>query len=402
MEKNPGEVFLRTNHWRQPMDFNLNEEHQMIRSMARDFAEKELAPIAASLDESEAFPTDSIKKMSELGFMGMMIPTELGGSGFSMLSYVIALEEIAAACASTAVTMSVNNSLYLGCINRWGTDAQKKRYIPEFAQGKKLGAYALSEPGTGSDAANQRTTAVKKGDYYFLNGTKNFITNGPDADAMIVYAMTDREKKYKGISAFIVEKGFPGFTVGKKEHKLGIRASSTSSIILENCEVPAENLLGNEGLGFTVALETLDSGRVGIATQALGIGRAAFEVAVRYSQEREAFGQPINAFEGIQWKIADMAMTIDAARLLTWRAAWMKDAGHRITKEAAMAKLFASEMATSVTKEAVQVLGGYGYCKEYPVERYFRDAKITEIYEGTSEVQRIVIARNVIKEINGA
>jgi len=383
------------------MDFTLNEEQKMLRDMARDFAQKELVPNAPKWDEGSIFPAEAVKKMAELGLMGIMVPPELGGAGMSMLSYVVALEEIAAGCASTAVTMSVNNSLYLGCVGKWANDAQKKKYMPEFAQGQKLGAYALSEPGAGSDAANQKTTAVLKGDKYILNGTKNFITNGPNADAMVVYAMTDKEKKYKGISAFIVEKGFPGFSVGKKEHKLGIRASSTSSIILDNCEVPKENLMGGEGNGFTVALDTLDAGRVGIATQALGIARAALEVAVKYSQEREAFGQPINSFEGIQWKIADMAMNIDAARLLIWRAAWMKDNGQKIVKEAAMAKLFASEMANFVAKEAVQILGGYGYCKEYPVERYFRDAKITEIYEGTSEVQRIVIARNVLKEIVG-
>ncbi|MFH0800380.1 MAG: acyl-CoA dehydrogenase [Pseudomonadota bacterium] len=383
------------------MDFIMTDEQKMIGEMARDFAQKELAPNAAGWDENETFPEKQVKMMGELGLMGMMAPTELGGSGMEMLSYVIALEEIAAACASTAVIMSVNNSLYLGCIGRWGSDEQKKRYMPDFAKGLKLGAYALSEPGAGSDAANQKTTAVLKGDRYILNGTKNFITNGPNADAMIVYAMTDKAKRHKGISAFIVEKTFPGYSVGKKEHKLGIRASSTSSIVLENCEVPKENLMGGEGNGFTVALDTLDSGRIGIGTQALGISRAAFEVAAKYSQEREAFGQPISAFEGIQWKLADMAMNIDAARLLVHRAAWLKDHGKNIAKQAAMAKLFASETATMVTKDAVQVLGGYGYCKEYPVERYFRDAKITEIYEGTSEVQRIVIARNVLKEIAG-
>lgn len=379
------------------MNFTLTEEQIMIRDMARDFAQTELAPKAAEWDETETFPSEAVKKMGELGLMGIMAPAELGGSGMDMLSYVIALEEISAACASTAVTMSVNNSLYLGCIGEWATDAQKKKYMPEFAKGLKLGAYALSEPGAGSDAANQKTTAILKGDKYILNGTKNFITNGPHADAMVVYAMTDKEKKHKGISAFIVEKNFAGYSVGKKEHKLGIRASSTSSIIFENCEVPKENLLGKEGEGFTIALATLDSGRIGIATQALGIARAAFDVAVKYSKEREAFGQPINAFEGIQWKIADMAMNIDAARLLIYRAAWLKGQGMKVSKEAAMAKLFSSEMSTMVTKEAVQILGGYGYCKDYPVERYFRDSKITEIYEGTSEVQRIVIARNVLR-----
>jgi len=377
----------------------LSEEQKMLQQMAHDFAQKELAPKSAELDESEKFPADAVKKMAELGLMGITIPVEWGGAGMDNLAYVLALEEISAACASTAVTMSVNDSLYCAPIVNFGTDAQKEKYVKPFASGQKLGAYALSEPGTGSDAANQRTVAVKKGNKYILNGTKNFITNGPDADAMMVFAMTDKEKRHKGISAFIVEKGFSGYSVGKKEHKLGIRASSTSSIVLDNCEVPEENIIGKEGGGFSIAMWTLDGGRLGIATQALGISRAAFEVAVRYSTEREAFDKPICEFEGIQWKIADMAMRIDASRLLVHRAAWMKDKGMKYSKEAAMAKLFSSETANFVAKEAVQILGGYGYCKEYPVERYFRDAKITEIYEGTSEVQRIVIAKNVLKEL---
>lgn len=381
------------------MEMTLSEEQKMLQTMARDFAQKELAPKAAALDETESFPSEAVKKMAELGLMGITIPVEWGGAGMDHIAYVLALEEISAACASTAVTMSVNNSLYCAPLIKFGTDAQKEKYVKPFAQGQKLGAYALSEPSAGSDAANQRTTAVKKGNKYILNGTKNFITNGPNADAMIIFAMTDKEKRHKGISAFIVEKNFKGYSVGKKENKLGIRASSTSSIVLDNCEVSEENILGKEGDGFTIAMWTLDGGRMGIATQALGIARAAFEVAAKYSTEREAFDKPICEFEGIQWKIADMAMNIDAARLLIHRAAWMKDKGMKYSKEAAMAKLFASEVATFVTKEAVQVLGGYGYCKEYPVERYFRDAKITEIYEGTSEVQRIVIAKNVLKEL---
>lgn len=381
------------------MEMTYSEEQKMLQQMARDFAQNELTPHAAELDENETFPSEAVKKMAELGLMGITIPVEWGGSGMDNVSYVMALEEISAGCASTAVTMSVNNSLYCAPIVKFGNDAQKEKFIRPFAMGQKLGAYALSEPGTGSDAANQRTTAVKKGNKYILNGTKNFITNGPHADGMIVFAMTDKEKRHKGISAFIVDKNSPGYSVGKKEHKLGIRASSTSSIIFDNCEVPEENILGKEGDGFSIAMWTLDGGRIGIGTQALGIARAAFEVAVKYSIEREAFGKPISEFEGIQWKIADMAMKIDAARLLVHRAAWMKDKGMPCSKEAAMAKLFSSEMANFVAKEAVQVLGGYGYCKEYPVERYFRDAKITEIYEGTSEVQRIVIAKNVLKEI---
>ncbi|MBI2974180.1 MAG: acyl-CoA dehydrogenase [Deltaproteobacteria bacterium] len=381
------------------MEMILTDEQKMLQQMAKDFAQKELAPKAAELDEKEIFPSEAVKKMAELGLMGITTPVELGGAGMDHISYVLALEEISAACASTAVIMSVNNSLYCSPIVKFGTAAQKEKHVKPFAAGQKLGAYALSEPGTGSDAANQQTTAVKKGNKYVLNGTKNFITNGPHADAFIVFAMTDKEKRHKGISAFIVEKDCKGFSVGKKEHKLGIRASSTSSIILDNCEVSEENCLGGIGEGFKVAMWTLDGGRIGIATQALGIARAAFEVAAKYSMEREAFGKPICDFEGVQWKIADMALRIDASRLLIHRAAWMKDKNMPHSKEAAMAKLFASETATFVTKEAVQILGGYGYCKDYPVERYFRDAKITEIYEGTSEVQRIVIAKNVLKEI---
>lgn len=381
------------------MDFRLDKDHEMIREMARDFARREIAPRAADLDEKSEFPVINVKKMAELGFMGMMVPQEFSGSGLDMLAYVLVLEEISAACASTAVTMSVNNSLFLGPILKHGSDPLKKKYISDFAQGSKLGAYALSEPGSGSDAAALVTTATLKGNKYILNGTKNFITNGPNADAIIIFATTDKEKKHKGVSAFVVEKNFKGFSVGKIEKKLGIKASSTSSIILDGCEVPVENRLGTEGEGFKIAMVTLDSGRIGIGTQALGIGQAAFEFASKYATEREAFGQPIAKFQLIQNKLADMAMELDAARLLIWRAAWMKDQGLPFTKEAAMAKLFASETATKTTKEAVQVLGGYGYSREYPVERYFRDAKITEIYEGTSEIQRLVIAREVLKEI---
>lgn len=381
------------------MEFQLSDDHKMIQQMARDFAQKEVAPFAAKWDAESHFPAEAVAKMAEIGFMGIMVPQELGGGGMDQLAYVLVLEEISAACASTAVTMSVNNSLYCMPIVKFGTEAQKQQYVTPFAQGQKLGAYALSEPGTGSDAANQKTTAVKKGDKYILNGTKNFITNGPNADAMIVFAMTDKDKKHKGISAFIVDKNSPGYKVGKVEHKMGIRASSTSEIVLTDCEVPAENLLGKEGDGFAIAMNTLDGGRIGIGTQALGIARAAFESSTQYSTVREAFNQPISNFQLIQQKIADMAMRIDASRLLIHRAAWMKQHDMPHSKEAAMAKLFASETATFVTKEAVQILGGYGYCCEYPQERHFRDAKITEIYEGTSEIQRIVIARNVLKEL---
>ncbi|MBI2339882.1 MAG: acyl-CoA dehydrogenase [Deltaproteobacteria bacterium] len=380
------------------MQFELNETQKMIQQMARDFAREELAPAAAELDEKAEFPSRHLKKMAELGFMGMMIPSVWGGSGLDTVSYVLALEEISAACASTGVTMSVNNSLYCGPVNKFGTDEQKKRYLTPFARGEKLGAYCLSEPGTGSDAANQQTTAVLKGDKYILNGTKNFITNGPNADAMIVFAMTDKAKRHKGISAFIVEKGFNGFSVGKIEKKLGIRASSTCSIVLQDCEVPKENILGKEGEGFSIAMNTLDYGRIGIATQALGISRAAFEAAAKYAKIREAFGQAIASFQAIQWMIADMSTRIAASRLLVHRAAWMKDQGKPCTLEAAQAKLYSSETSNFVTNKAVQIHGGYGYCREYPVERYLRDARITEIYEGTSEIQRLVIARNLLKD----
>lgn len=381
------------------MDLNLSDEQRMVQQMARDFAQREVAPVAAELDQKSEFPARHLKKMAELGLLGMMVPEEWGGAGLDTLSYVLALEEISVACASTAVTMSVNNSLYCGPINKFGTEAQKKKHLIPFASGKKLGAYALSEPGTGSDAANQKTVAKKVGNKYVLNGRKNFITNGPHADAMVLYAMTDKEKRHKGISCFIVEKGSSGFSIGKVEKKLGICASSTSEIILENCEIPAENILGKEGEGFSIAMNTLDSGRIGIGTQALGIARAAFEAARKYSTEREAFGQAISNFQAIQHYLADMATDVDAARLLVWRAAWLKDQGMNFGKQAAMAKLFASETANWVTDKAVQVFGGYGYVKDYPVERYFRDAKITEIYEGTSEIQRLVIARSVLKEI---
>lgn len=381
------------------MDLTLTDEQKMLQQMARDFAQNELAPHAAEWDQKAEFPAEAVRKMADLGLMGITAPVELGGAGMDALSYVLALEEIAVACASTAVTMSVNNSLYIDCILRVANDEQKKKYIPEFARGKKLGAYALTEPNAGSDAAAIRTVAVKKGDKYILNGTKAFITNVPQADACVIYATIDREKKHKGMCAFIVEKDFPGYRPGKKEDKLGIRASSTSEIILENCEVPAANLLGGEGQGFYIAMGGLDGGRIGIATQALGIARAAFEAAARYSTEREAFGKPISEFEGIQWKIADMATRVEASRLLVHKAAWLKSNGKPHSKEAAMAKLFVSEAANWVAKEAVQVYGGYGYSKEYPVERYFRDAKITEIYEGTSEIQRIVVAKNALKEL---
>jgi len=381
------------------MDFSLSPEHEMIRDMARSFAQKELAPVAAELDAKGEFPSRHLGKMAQLGLLGMMVPAEWGGSGLDSLSYVLALEEISAACASTAVTMSVHNSLFCGILQNQGSQAQKEKYLIPFAQGKKLGAYALSEPGSGSDAANQQTAAARNGDLYLLNGRKNFITSGPQADAMVVYAATDKAKGNKGISAFIVERDFPGFSVGKIEKKLGICASSTSEILLDACEVPAENLIGREGQGFAIAMAALDSGRIGIATQALGIARAAFEAARRYSTQREAFGKKIYEFGAIQNYLADMAVQIDAARLLIHRAAWKKDRGLPFGKEAAMAKLYSSEAAMWITTKAIQVHGGYGYLKDFSVERHFRDAKITEIYEGTSEIQRLVICRHLIKEL---
>lgn len=380
------------------MNFLLTEEQQMIQQMARDFAKKELAPAAEKLDAKAEFVACHLPKLAELGFMGMTVPTEWGGSGMDTLAYLLALVEISAGCASTGVTMSVNNSLYCGPITRFGNDEQKKKYVIPFAKGEKLGAYCLSEPGTGSDAANQQTTAVLKGDKYILNGSKNFITNGPHADAMVVFAMTDKAKRHKGISAFIVEKTFPGFSVGKVEKKLGIRASATSSIVFENCEVPKENILGQEGEGFTMAMNTLDYGRMGIAAQAVGIAQAAYEAARKYAKEREAFGQTISNFQAIQWMLADMLNQLDASRLLLYKAAWLKDAGKPCSQEAAQAKLFASESSNFITNKALQIHGGYGYCQEYPVERYLRDARITEIYEGTSEIQRLVIARNLLKD----
>ncbi|MBI2083969.1 MAG: acyl-CoA dehydrogenase [Deltaproteobacteria bacterium] len=380
------------------MDFQLSEEQLMIRQVAREFAQKEVAPRAAEIDEKSEFPIAATRKMAELGFMGMMVPPEWGGTGLDTISYCLVMEEISAACASTAIAMSVNNSLFCWPILKFGTDEQKKKYLVPFARGQKLGAYALSEPASGSDAAGMKTIARKSGNHYILKGTKNFITNGPHADAMIVFALTDPSKKHKGISCFIVEKEFRGFSVGKIEKKLGIRASSTSEIVLDDCEVPATNILGAEGEGFRIAMATLDGGRIGVGTQALGIARAAFEHACDYSKQREAFGQPIADFQAIQHYLADMALKIDASRLLLWRAAWMKDRGLPFTKEAAMAKLHASEAAMWITHKAVQIFGGYGFCKDYPVERFFRDAKITEIYEGTSEIQRLVIARDVLKE----
>ncbi|MBF0492918.1 MAG: acyl-CoA dehydrogenase family protein [Deltaproteobacteria bacterium] len=381
------------------MNFTLSSEQLQIQQMARDFAQKELAPQAARLDELSEFPSQNIRKLAELGFMGMMIPPEWGGAGFDALSYVLALEEIAVGCASTAGTLSVHNSLFNHLLFTYGNDSQKESYLRPFAEGKKLGAYALTEPSTGSDAAAIQCRAIKKGSSYFITGRKIFITSGPQADAMVLYALTDASKKTKGITAFIVDKNFKGFSIGKIEKKLGLCASSTSEIVLEDCEVPEENILGREGEGFKIAMASLDRGRIGIATQALGIARAAFEAARKYANEREAFGKKIYEFGSIQNYLADMAVKIKASRLMIHEAAWKMSEKMPFAQEASMAKLHASEAAMWVATKAVQVFGGYGYMKDYPVERYFREAKVTEIYEGTSEIQRLVICRNLMREI---
>lgn len=377
--------------------YPLSEEHRMLRDAARDFAQNEIAPIAAEFDESGEFPYETIRKMGAMGFMGIEVPEEYGGAGMDALAYVLALEEISKADASHGVIMSVNNSLYCHGILKFGTEAQKKKFVTPVASGKAIGAYSLTEPMSGSDASNMKSRAVRDGDFYVLNGRKSWVTSGPVADYIVVFMMTEPEKKHKGISAFLVEGNTPGLKRGKKEPKLGIRASATSELIFEDCRIPAENLLGAEGDGFKIAMTVLDAGRIGIAAQALGIAEAAYEAARAYAGQREAFGQPIGAFQGTGFKIADMKTRIEAARLLIYNAALKKErartTGERFTQEAAMAKLFASETAMYVTHAALQIHGGMGYSKELPVERYFRDAKITEIYEGTSEIQRLVISR---------
>jgi len=377
--------------------YPLSNEHKMLRDAARDFAKNEIAPVAAEFDESGEFPHKTVKKMGEMGFMGIEVPEDYGGAGMDTLAYVLALEEICKADAAHGVIMSVNNSLYCYGILKFGTEAQKKKFITPVASGKSIGAYSLTEPMSGSDAATMKSRAVRDGDFYVLNGRKSWVTSGPIADYFVVFMMTEPEKKQKGISAFLVEGNTPGLVRGKKEPKLGIRASATSELIFEDCRIPAENLLGAEGEGFKIAMTVLDAGRIGIAAQALGIAEAAYEAARQYAGQREAFGQPIGAFQGTGFKIADMKTRIEAARLLTYNAALKKEraktTGERFSQEAAMAKLFASETAMYVSHAAVQIHGGMGYSRELPVERYFRDAKITEIYEGTSEIQRLVISR---------
>jgi len=383
------------------MDLELNEEQEMIRKMARDFAQNEVAPVAAELDEKNEPPLANLKKMAELGFMGLAIPEEYGGIGADSVSYVIAIEEISKACASTGVILAVHNSLGSHGLVTFGTEEQKRKFLPPLASGEWIVTFGLTEPETGSDAASIRTRAVRDGDEYVLNGTKQFITSAPFAHLFIIFAVTDPARRHHGISAFVVEKGTPGFSLGREENKMGIRAASTCGLVFEDCRIPVANRLGEEGEGFKIAMASLDAGRVGIAAQAVGIAQGAYEAALAYAKERHAFGQPIAAFQGIQWMLADMATRIEASRLLTYQAALAKDrakkTGERYSKEAAMAKLFASETAVWVTQKAVQIHGGYGYIKEYAVERYYRDAKITEIYEGTSEIQRIVIANQILR-----
>ncbi|HET6225454.1 MAG TPA: acyl-CoA dehydrogenase [Bacteroidia bacterium] len=378
------------------MLFNYTEEHLMIQKAARDFANDVLKPGVIERDEKQLFPKEEIKQMGELGFLGMMVDPKYGGGGMDCISYVLAMEEISKVDASCSVVMSVNNSLVCWGLETFGTEEQKQKYLPRLAKGEIIGAFCLSEPEAGSDATSQKTTAVDKGDHYLLNGTKNWITNGGTASFYIVIAQTHPEKAHRGINALIVEKGMPGFVVGPKENKLGIRGSDTHSLMFTDVKVPKENRIGEDGFGFKFAMQTLTGGRIGIASQALGIASGAYELALAYSKERKAFGKPINQHQAIQFKLADMATQIEAARLLCLKAAWLKDKHEDYTKESAMAKVFASKVAMDTTIEAVQIHGGYGFVKEYHVERLMRDAKITQIYEGTTEVQKIVISRALL------
>ncbi|WP_283609614.1 acyl-CoA dehydrogenase [Faecalispora anaeroviscerum] len=379
------------------MNFELNNEQSMAREMFAAFAEKEVKPLAHDIDEEERFPVETVEKMQKYGFFGIPYPKELGGQGCDVLTYIMCVEELSKVCGTTGVIISAHTSLCCDPIYKFGTKEQKEKYLIPLASGKKIGAYGLTEPGAGTDASGQQTKAVLEGDHYVLNGSKIFITNGGVADIYVVFAMTDKSKGVKGISGFIVEKGFPGFSIGKKEKKMGIRGSATTELVFENCIVPKENLLGQEGKGFTVAMTTLDGGRIGIAAQALGIAEGALDETIKYVKERKQFGRSIAAFQNTQFRIADMKTKIDAAKLLVYRAAILKQAGAKFSTEAAMAKLFAAETAMAVTTECVQLFGGYGYTREYPVERMMRDAKITEIYEGTSEVQRMVISNALLK-----
>ncbi len=378
------------------MQIELSDEQKMIQALARDFAEKEVRPIAEEIDREARFPRETVRRMGELGLMGIAVPEAWGGGGGDTVAYAVALEEVSRACASHGVVMTVNNSLYCEPVARYGTDEQKARFLTPFASGQKIGCFSLTEPEAGSDATNQSTLARREGDAYLLDGRKIFVSNGREADAALVFAQTDRTKGPRGISAFLVEKGTPGFTVVKTEEKLGIRASDTAEFLFEGCRVPASSRLGEEGQGFRIAMTTIDGGRIGIGAQAVGIAVAAYEASVAYARERKSFGVPIGQHQMVQWMLADMATGIEAARLLTLRAACLKDRGEPFGPEAAMAKLFASETAMRVATDAVQVHGGYGFIKEYQVERHFRDAKITQIYEGTSQIQKLVIARHLL------
>ena len=379
------------------MEFELNEEQRMIRKMVRDFAEKEIAPKAAELDETKEFPWETIRKMADLGLLGLPVPEEYGGSGSDTISYAIAVEEIARACGSTAITMASHTSLVATPLYQFGTEEQKRKYLVPLATGETLGAFGLTEPGAGSDAGATQTKAVLDGDHWVINGQKNFITNGSIAGNMIITALTEPEKGTRGISSFIVEKDSPGFRPGRDEDKMGLRASVTSQLFFEDCRVPRENLLGKPGEGFKQFLATLDGGRISIAAMALGLGQAALDAAIVYSKERVQFGQPIANFQAIQWMLADSATELEAARLLTYQAAYVKDKKVRFTREAAMAKLFAAVAAEKACFNAVQIHGGYGYTRDYPVERYYRDNRLTSIGEGTNEIQRLVIARQLLK-----
>ena len=379
------------------MNFTLTREQELVRQMVREFAINEVKPIAAEIDQTERFPMENVEKMAKLGMLGIPFSKEYGGAGGDTLSYILTVEELSKVCGTTGVIVSAHTSLCADLINKFGSKDQKAKYLTPLAKGEKLGAFGLTEPGAGTDASGQQTIATLDGDNYILNGSKIFITNGAVAETFIIFAMTDRSKGTKGISAFIVEKDFPGFSIGKHEDKLGIRGSSTTELVMQNCIVPKENLIGQEGRGFGIAMKTLDGGRIGIAAQALGIAEGALEEACNYMKERKQFGKPLSAFQGLQWMIADMDVRVESARLLVYKAAFLKEAGLPYSVDAARAKLVASEVAMEVTTKAVQIFGGYGYTKEYPVERMMRDAKITEIYEGTSEVQKMVIAGSALR-----
>lgn len=380
------------------MPFKLTDEQIMIQTMVRDFAREVLLPTAMERDRTKEFPAENLRKMGTLGLMGMMVPPEYNGAGVDTLSYVLALQEVAYACASTAVVMSVHNSIVCETINRFGTEEQKQTYLKPLAAGDVIGAFALTEPQAGSDPVSQLTWAERDGDHYIIHGTKRFITSGKHAGVTIITAKTDKTKRHKGISAFIVKKGTPGFTVGKTEEKMGLCASDTTDLVFEDCRIPAGNLLGQEGDGFKIAMTALDGGRIGIAAQSVGVAQAALDAAISYAKAREQFGQPISKFQGLRWMLADMATELEAARQLTFSAAGMKDRGERYTMQASIAKLFASEMVNRVTAKALQIHGGYGYIKQYPVERFYRDARVFTIYEGTSEIQRVVIANHLLED----